>query len=139
MGLQALKQFLAISKHFADFQEDQFDFHSYCMRQMTLRSYVKMLRMEDRIYDNPNYIKVRTPGPALTYWSTRFLAMLGNGRGWSRNLTWGDVKSQDPFAVLGPAHICHGPVIFLVSRVHMKDGLHEETLTAGIMIHLHGV
>lgn len=60
--LQALKSFLAVVKHFAVFKEDQFDFHTYCMRKMTLRNYVNMLRMEDTILDNPNYAKVHPPG-----------------------------------------------------------------------------
>ncbi len=31
---QALKQFLKVQQHFEDFQEDQFDFHGYCVRKM---------------------------------------------------------------------------------------------------------
>jgi N-alpha-acetyltransferase 15/16, NatA auxiliary subunit len=37
-------------KHFDDFVEDQFDFHSYCLRKVTLRSYVSLLRFEDEVY-----------------------------------------------------------------------------------------
>ena len=48
-------------KHFDDFQEDQFDFHAYCVRKMTLRAYVQMLRMEDSIYQNIFYSKVGEP------------------------------------------------------------------------------
>ncbi len=33
--------FKEVEKHFADFDEDQFDFHSYCIRKMTLRAYVR--------------------------------------------------------------------------------------------------
>ncbi len=40
--LQALKMFKEVEKHFADFDEDQFDFHSYCIRKMTLRAYVRL-------------------------------------------------------------------------------------------------
>lgn len=40
----ALKKFAAVEKHFSDFVEDQFDFHSYCIRKMTLRAYVDILR-----------------------------------------------------------------------------------------------
>lgn len=29
--------------------EDQFDFHSYCLRKMVLCSYVEMLNLEDHI------------------------------------------------------------------------------------------
>ena len=52
---------LAVVRHFGDFQEDQFDFHSYCVRKMTLRAYVAMLRMEDTLHSNIFYSKVRTP------------------------------------------------------------------------------
>ena len=41
MLIQALKMFKEVEKHFADFDEDQFDFHSYCIRKMTLRAYVR--------------------------------------------------------------------------------------------------
>ena len=50
--LQALKRLLQVSKHFADFTEDQFDFHNYCIRKMTLRHYIEMLRSEDRLYSH---------------------------------------------------------------------------------------
>jgi len=40
----ALKKFTAIEKHFQEFIEDQFDFHTYCIRKMTLRAYVEILR-----------------------------------------------------------------------------------------------
>lgn len=54
---QALKMFLHVFKHFEDFQEDQFDFHTYCLRKMTLRAYVEMLRMEDELYHHIYYSK----------------------------------------------------------------------------------
>lgn len=41
---RALKKFLAVEKHYADITEDQFDFHSYCLRKMTLRAYIEMLK-----------------------------------------------------------------------------------------------
>ncbi len=56
--MQALKKVLAVVKHFEDFVEDQFDFHTYCVRKMTLRAYVDMLRMEDRLHNNIFYSKV---------------------------------------------------------------------------------
>lgn len=49
--------FLHVFKHFEDFQEDQFDFHTYCLRKMTLRAYVEMLRMEDNLYHHMYYSK----------------------------------------------------------------------------------
>ncbi len=57
MYAQALKMFLHVFKHFEDFQEDQFDFHTYCLRKMTLRAYVEMLRMEDELYHHIYYSK----------------------------------------------------------------------------------
>ena len=58
-GVQALKKFLAVHKHFEDFREDQFDFHGYCARKMTLRSYLQMLRMQDQLYHSIAFSKVR--------------------------------------------------------------------------------
>mmetsp|Transcript_31747 Transcript_31747/g.90154 ORF Transcript_31747/g.90154 Transcript_31747/m.90154 type:complete len:895 (+) Transcript_31747:199-2883(+) len=52
---KALKNYVAVTKHFADFIEDQFDFHSYCVRKMTLRSYISLLKLEDRILSNRFY------------------------------------------------------------------------------------
>ncbi|XP_063929620.1 N-alpha-acetyltransferase 16, NatA auxiliary subunit-like isoform X3 [Zophobas morio] len=45
----ALNRFRIIEKHFCDIEEDQLDFHSYCLRKLTLRAYVSMLKMEDDI------------------------------------------------------------------------------------------
>lgn len=56
--MQALKQYLAVVKQFADMSEDQFDFHTYCVRKMTLRAYIAMLRMEDALYGHASYSKV---------------------------------------------------------------------------------
>jgi hypothetical protein len=55
---KALKQYVAVAKHFGDFSEDQFDFHSYCVRKMTLRSYLGLLRLEDRLQHHPFYMRV---------------------------------------------------------------------------------
>jgi len=52
-----LRQFKFIEKHFQDFYEDQFDFHTYCLRKYDLRAYVALLRKEDDIYNNKWYIK----------------------------------------------------------------------------------
>lgn len=52
---QALKRFKKIDDHFADFVEDQFDFHGYCVRKQTMRAYVDALRMLDNIYSNKTY------------------------------------------------------------------------------------
>ncbi|KAL2332403.1 hypothetical protein Fmac_019984 [Flemingia macrophylla] len=56
LGL-ALKIFLAVEKHYADIAEDQFDFHSYCLRKMTLRTYVEMLKFQDQLHSHANFHK----------------------------------------------------------------------------------
>ena len=46
-----------IFQHFTEIIEDQFDFHTYCMRKMTLRSYVDLLRLEDVLRSQRFYEK----------------------------------------------------------------------------------
>lgn len=52
---RSLKKYSAVVKHFDDINEDQFDFHAYCLRKVTLRSYVSVLRFEDRVYGEDYY------------------------------------------------------------------------------------
>ncbi|CAG8580181.1 12419_t:CDS:10 [Ambispora gerdemannii] len=54
---RSLKRFHQIEKHFADITDDQFDFHSYCLRKVTLRAYLSMLRLEDRLRSHPYYFR----------------------------------------------------------------------------------
>lgn len=42
-------------KHFEDFHEDQFDFHQYCIRKVTLRAYTEVLRWEDNLWGEDYY------------------------------------------------------------------------------------
>lgn len=44
-------------QHFVEITDDQFDFHTYCMRKMTLRSYVDLLKLEDVLRMHPFYFK----------------------------------------------------------------------------------
>ncbi|CAG9856558.1 unnamed protein product [Phyllotreta striolata] len=53
----SLKKCHEIDRHFSEIIEDQFDFHTYCMRKMTLRSYVGLLRLEDVLRGHPFYFK----------------------------------------------------------------------------------
>jgi len=48
----ALKMCHQLDRHFTEIVEDQFDFHTYCMRKMTLCSYVRLLRLEDVLRSN---------------------------------------------------------------------------------------
>jgi len=52
----AMKKWLLIDKHFQDMEEDQFDFHTYCLRKYTLRAYVDLLRFERRAHGHNLYI-----------------------------------------------------------------------------------
>ncbi|XP_045778585.1 N-alpha-acetyltransferase 15, NatA auxiliary subunit isoform X2 [Maniola jurtina] len=54
---EALKKAHEVDRHFSEIMEDQFDFHSYCMRKMTLRSYVGLLRLEDVLRSHPFYFR----------------------------------------------------------------------------------
>ncbi|KAK1175482.1 N-alpha-acetyltransferase 15, NatA auxiliary subunit-like [Acipenser oxyrinchus oxyrinchus] len=53
----ALKKCHEIERHFVEITDDQFDFHTYCMRKMTLRSYVDLLKLEDVLRRHPFYFK----------------------------------------------------------------------------------
>jgi len=53
----ALKKFLSVEKHYADITEDQFDFHSYCLRKMTLHTYVEMLKFQDQLHSHAYFHK----------------------------------------------------------------------------------
>lgn len=56
LGL-ALKRFTAVLKVFKIFYDDQYDFHSYCLRRGTPRDYIDMLRWEDKIHATPVYVR----------------------------------------------------------------------------------
>jgi peptide alpha-N-acetyltransferase len=53
----ALKKCIEVDRHFAEITEDQFDFHIYCMRKMTLKAYVALLRLEDILKSHPFYFR----------------------------------------------------------------------------------
>lgn len=54
---EALKKCHEVDRHFSEMIEDQFDFHSYCMRKMTLRAYLSLLRLEDVLRGHGFYFK----------------------------------------------------------------------------------
>ncbi|KAG2456290.1 NAA16 acetyltransferase, partial [Polypterus senegalus] len=53
----ALKKCHEIERHFLEITDDQFDFHTYCMRKMTLRAYVDLLKLEDALRRHTFYFK----------------------------------------------------------------------------------
>ncbi|KAI1278745.1 N-alpha-acetyltransferase 16, NatA auxiliary subunit [Halotydeus destructor] len=54
---ESLKKCIEIDRHFTEIMEDQFDFHTYCMRKMTLRAYMGLLRLEDVLKAHPFYFR----------------------------------------------------------------------------------
>jgi len=54
---RALRYFLESLQHFYDMNDDQFDFHNYCLRKNGIPTYVTMLKMQDRIFSNKFYKK----------------------------------------------------------------------------------
>eukprot|EP00186_Timspurckia_oligopyrenoides_P003403 CAMPEP_0182441344 /NCGR_PEP_ID=MMETSP1172-20130603/275_1 /TAXON_ID=708627 /ORGANISM="Timspurckia oligopyrenoides, Strain CCMP3278" /LENGTH=905 /DNA_ID=CAMNT_0024635545 /DNA_START=29 /DNA_END=2746 /DNA_ORIENTATION=- len=54
---KALKRYIAVNRHFDDILEDQFDFHTYCLRKVTLRSYINTIRMENHVKEQRYYIR----------------------------------------------------------------------------------
>ncbi|KAL0482914.1 N-alpha-acetyltransferase 16, NatA auxiliary subunit [Acrasis kona] len=54
---QALKQFHNVKDHIEEMVDDQFDFHQYSLRKLVLRSYVEMLRWEDKIKSIHFYVR----------------------------------------------------------------------------------
>ncbi|KAI1315077.1 N-alpha-acetyltransferase 16, NatA auxiliary subunit [Mortierella claussenii] len=54
---RALKRFHQVEKHFNDFTEDQFDFHMYCLRKMTLRAYISLLKLEDQLRSHQYFVR----------------------------------------------------------------------------------
>ncbi|KAL3237185.1 peptide alpha-N-acetyltransferase complex A subunit NAT1 [Nakaseomyces bracarensis] len=53
----ALKRFIAISKFYKQFDDDQLDFHSYCMRKGTPRAYLEMLEWGKKLFTKPMYVR----------------------------------------------------------------------------------
>lgn len=48
---------LSLPQHYLQIREDQFDFHTYCLRKVTLRAYVDMLRFADRLHSHRYFFK----------------------------------------------------------------------------------
>lgn len=77
---RALKKFLAVEKHYADITEDQFDFHSYCLRKMTLRAYVEMLKFQDRLHSHAYFHKAASGAIRYLFWLAKSIKMFGISR-----------------------------------------------------------
>lgn len=54
---RALKKLHSIDAHFTQYIDDQFDFHSFCFRKMTLRAYIRLLRFEDSLHGHKYFVR----------------------------------------------------------------------------------
>lgn len=63
----ALKRFNAIPKFYKQFEDDQLDFHSYCMRKGTPRAYLKMLEWGKALYTKPMYVRAMKEASKLYF------------------------------------------------------------------------
>ena len=52
---KALEVYKEVLKYFDIVIDDQFDFHGYCLRKGTLRSYNDLIKFEDGIYSQPTF------------------------------------------------------------------------------------
>jgi len=53
----ALRKCHQIEKNFIEITDDQFDFHTYCMRKVTLCAYIRLLNLEDLLRSHSFYFK----------------------------------------------------------------------------------
>ncbi|KAK5115981.1 hypothetical protein LTR62_000437 [Meristemomyces frigidus] len=53
----ALKRFKTVYDIFVAWEEDQFDFHSFSLRKGMIRTYVDMIRWEDRLREHPFFTR----------------------------------------------------------------------------------
>lgn len=65
-GGLALKRWNAVSKFYKQFEDDQLDFHSYCMRKGVPRAYLEMFNWGKRIFTLPMYVRAMK-GAAMLY------------------------------------------------------------------------
>ncbi|KAJ1819837.1 hypothetical protein LPJ75_001087 [Coemansia sp. RSA 2598] len=53
---RALKQYHQVLKSFDTYRTDEYDFHSYSLRKVTMKAYVDILKWEDEVYSNSIYV-----------------------------------------------------------------------------------
>ncbi|KAI0988590.1 hypothetical protein GJ496_006199 [Pomphorhynchus laevis] len=53
---ESLRKCYDIIKHYNKYIENEYDFHTYCLRRVTICSYVDTLKFDDHIYENRLYI-----------------------------------------------------------------------------------
>lgn len=53
----ALKRYNSVFVTFQDYEDDQYDFHTYCLRRMTFSAYTSLLTYEDQLRSHPAYFR----------------------------------------------------------------------------------
>ncbi|ORX38583.1 NMDA receptor-regulated protein 1-domain-containing protein [Kockovaella imperatae] len=53
----ALKRYQSLATTFQDYEDDQYDFHTYCLRRMTFSAYYSLMKYEDQLRSHPAYFK----------------------------------------------------------------------------------
>lgn len=51
----ALKRYQSLVTVFQEYEDDQYDFHSYCLRRMTLGAYIALIKYEDQLRTHPAF------------------------------------------------------------------------------------
>ncbi|KRX99531.1 N-alpha-acetyltransferase 16, NatA auxiliary subunit, partial [Trichinella pseudospiralis] len=54
---ESLKKCHEVERHFSDIIDDQYDFHNYCIRRVTICSYIQLLRLEDRLREHQFFFR----------------------------------------------------------------------------------
>lgn len=57
---KAMRMFKFVQKAFMDIYEDQFDFHTYCLRRYSLNTYTRLLNYENGVYNQKPFVKACT-------------------------------------------------------------------------------
>ncbi|WKX99571.1 hypothetical protein Q1695_014448 [Nippostrongylus brasiliensis] len=83
----ALKKVHQIEQHFVGMIEDQYDFHTYCLRKVTLCSYVQLLRLEDVLRTHEFYYQAAKIAARI------YLRMVDRPQDFSGNAAAGDSLS----------------------------------------------
>lgn len=57
--------FLRLRQMFEDLEDDQFDFHGYCIRKSTFKAYLKLIEFEDDLRSRPTYVRAALAAAAI--------------------------------------------------------------------------
>lgn len=90
----ALKRFHAIANIFDIWQEDQFDFHSFSLRKGMIRSYIELVRWEDRIREHPFFTRAALDAARLYVSMFDAAQAAANGSDANGNGTNGDANGS---------------------------------------------